>query len=443
MVESNASPAAPPPDGGAASLPAPVVAPSQRLAEFLARVGDGEVDRKLAERRAAGIEVLNLAVVEPELPPPPIAIAQLRAAAEPDRIRGAGGVPEFRSAVARWYHSRFKTSLDPNREVLPLPSVEEGIFGLAQALLNPGDLVLVPDPARPVYRLAAALVGAEVVSLPLRPEQDFLPELKAIPEETAARAKLLWLDYPNVPTGAVAPAAFFHQVVQFAQEHGVLVVHAANFSEFTYDGYRSISLLEIPRSRLVAVELHSPSQTFDLPGWPVATAAGNAEALRLVRQLRQQTQSLTFVPAQRALADTLLQTGSDWLAQRNAVYQGRRDRAMPVLEGLGLHARRPKAVPSLWAGVPAGYTSMEVADLLLAQAGIWLTPGGAFGPRGEGYVRMSLTMEEGRFAEALRRLAGVRLPPRDVPAPAPDGEGQEPALGEPGLSSGEEANHAR
>lgn len=440
MVEAQSTQTvSPPPNGAGASAPLPATVPSRRLAEFFARVGDGEVDRKLAERRAAGIEVINLAIVEPELPPPPIAIAQLRAAAEPHIVRGAGGVPEFRSAVARWYHTRFKTSLDPNREVLPLPSVEDGIIGLAQALLNPGDIVLVPDPARPIYRLAASIVGAEVVSLPLRPEQDFLPELKAITEETAARAKLLWLDYPNVPTGAAAPAAFFHQVVQFGQEHGVLVVHAADFSEFVYDGYRSISLLEIPGSRRVCVELHSPARTFNLPGWPVATAVGNADVLRLLRQLRQQTQSLSFVPAQRALAATLLQTGSDWLAQRNAVYQGRRDHAIPLLERLGLHVRRPKAVPALWAGVPSGYTSMEIADLLLAQAGIWVAPGSAFGPRGEGYVRMSLTIEEGRFAEVLRRLGGVVIQPRDAPA---EREEQESAEQEPSLPQREEHDDA-
>ncbi|HEV7214680.1 MAG TPA: aminotransferase class I/II-fold pyridoxal phosphate-dependent enzyme, partial [Chloroflexota bacterium] len=236
--------------------------PARRLAALLTAT-DGDMERHIAERRAAGGDILNLSVVEPELPPPTEALEQLALtlkAASP--VRGAGGVPEYRSAVARWYQSRFKTSLDPNREVLPLPCVEDGITGLAEVLLDPDDVVLIPDPARPIYNAALATVGARAVSLPLRPEQDFLPELKAVPLEATAQARMLWLDYPNQPTGAVAPASFFHQVLQFAQERALLVVHIADFSEYSYDGYRTISLLEIPGARQLCVELHSPAYTY-------------------------------------------------------------------------------------------------------------------------------------------------------------------------------------
>lgn len=416
--------------------------PARRLASLLSPT-DGDVERKLAERRAAGGDVINLAVVEPELPPPPEALEQLSARrGDATMVRGAGGITEYRAAVVRWYQSRFKTSLDPNREVLPLPSVEDGITGLAQLLLEPDDLVLVPDPARPIYQAALATVGARSFPLPLRPEQDFLPEIKSIPPETAVAARMLWLDYPNQPTGAVAPAGFFHQVVQFAHEHHVLVVHVADFSEFTYEGYRTISLMEIPGARRVCVELHSPAQTFNLPAWPGAVAVGNADVLRLLRQLRQHLQQRTFVPVQRALSETMMLAGADWLGARNAVYQTRRDQAATVFEHAGLQVRRPRAVPALWLGVPAGYTSLEVADLLLTQANVWVAPGANFGPHGEGYIQVSLTIEETRFQEALNRLRAVVIPPKDVLPPA---EADDPA-GAPveasGAGTGEEQNHA-
>jgi LL-diaminopimelate aminotransferase len=416
--------------------------PAQRLAALFAPAG-GDIERLIAERRAAGGDVLNLALVEPELPPPAEALEQLALALKAvPAVRGAAGVPEYRSAVARWYQSRFKTSLDPNREVLPLPSIEDGIVGLAEVLLNPDDVVLVPDPSRPIYQAALVVSGARAVSLPLRPEQDFLPELKAVPLEVTAKARMLWLDYPNLPTGAVAPASFFHQVLQFAQERDLLVVHIADFSEYAYEGYRTISLLEIPGARQVCVELHSPATTYNLHGWPGAFAAGNAEALRLLRHYRQQLHHLTFVPAQRALAETMMRVGGDWLVQRNAVYQTRRDQATTVLEQLGLQLWRPKAVPAIWAGVPAGYTSAEVVELLLVQTGVLVAPGTAFGPRGEGYIQLSLTVEEARFQDALKRLRSATIPSRDV---MPQGEAEEQPEAVVRVSadaSGEEHRHA-
>lgn len=416
--------------------------PARRLAALLA-AGDSHMERPIAERRAAGGDIVNLSVVEPDLPPPPEALEQLASALKAGSpVRGAGGVPEYRSAVARWYQSRFKTSLDPNREVLPLPSVEDGIIGLAEVLLDPDDLVLIPDPARPIYQAALAIVGARAVSLPLRPEQDFLPELKAVPQEVTAQARMLWLDYPNQPTGAVAPASFFHQVLQFAQERELLVVHIAEFSEYSYDGYRTISLLEIPGARQVCVELHSPANTFSLPGWPGAFAAGNAEVLRLLRQYRQHLHQLTFVPAQRALAEMMMLSSNDWLAQRNAIYQARRDAATAVLEQLGFQVWRPKAVPALWAGVPAGYTSEEVAALLLGQVGVLVAPGTAFGPRGEGYVQLSLTVEDARFQDALVRLRRVEIPARGVTQPEEGEEPPETAARAGADLSGEEQSHA-
>jgi len=416
------------------------VEPSRRLEEFLA-ASDGEVERKIAERRAAGIDVINLTHVDSDQPPPELAVERLCAvAAEANPVRGAGGAPELRSAVARWYQSRFKTSLDPNREVLPLPSVEDGILGLAQALLDPGDEALVPDPGRPAYRLAMSTVGARTIDLPLRPEQDFLPELKAIPPDVVERARVLWLDYPAVPTGATAPAAFLHQVVQFATEHSILVIHLADFSEFTYDGYRSISLLEIPGSRHVCVELHSPAQTLHLAGWPVAVAVGNAEVLRLLRQWRQSMGSMTFVPAQRALAEALPMIGSEWFSKRNAVYQARRDRAITVLDHLGMHVRRPKAVPALWAATPPGYGSREIVAEFLQQVGILLAPGHWFGGRGEGYIRLSLTADDRLFDEAMRRLERVSLPSRHMSSPAADSD--DGPVAEPAIALGEEQEHA-
>jgi LL-diaminopimelate aminotransferase len=410
--------------------------PSRRLKDQLASA-DGEIERRIAERRAAGLDVINLTHVDPDLPPPATVVERLcKAATEPSPVRGAGGVPELRSAVARWYQSRFKTSVDPNREVLPVPSVEEGVFGLAQALLNPGDEALVPDPGRPVYRLALSTAGAKAVDLPLRPEQDYLPELKAIPHEQAEAVRVLFLDYPAVPTGAVAPAAFLHQVVQFATEHAMLVVNLANFSEFTYDGYRSISLLEIPGSRQVCVELHSPAETLHLAGWPVAVAVGSADALRLLRQWRQAVGALSFVAAQLMVAEALPAVPAEWFSQRNATYQSRRDRAVAVLDRLGMHVRRPKAVPAVWAATPPGYGSWEVVNELLQQAGVLVAPGSWFGGRGEGYIRLSLCADDRVFEEAMHRLEGASLPLRTMAPPAE--EGDESPVEEPSLAQREE-----
>lgn len=424
-MEDRAGTPSTPASAGRTALPP---TPAHRLASLLAS-GAGALERLISERRAAGGDVISLAAIEPGLPPPAEATAQLaNALKDAQLVRGAGGLTEYRAAVARWYQSRFKISLDPNREVLPLTSIEDGIVGLAQLLLDPDDAVLVPDPARPIYHAALALAGGVAISLPLRPEEDFLPEIKAVSAEAAAKARMLWLDYPNLPTGAVAPASFFHQVVQFAQEYDILIVHVADFSEFTYDGYRTISLLEIPGARRVCVELHSPALTYNLPGWPGAVAVGNADVLRLFRQLRQRLRHLTFVPVQRALAETMMVVGADWVAQRNGLYQGRRDQLIAVLEHLGLHVRRPKAVPSVWAGVPSGYSSSEVVELLASQAGVVAAAGDTFGPRGEGYIHVSLTTEESRFQEALSRLRQVTIPARDV---MPPGETEEAVDGGP------------
>ncbi|MDQ7828265.1 MAG: LL-diaminopimelate aminotransferase [Armatimonadota bacterium] len=377
-------------------------------ARRLERIGAylfADLDRKQEALQAQGVDVINLGVGDPDLPTPEHIVAALAEAARDPRTHRYppyAGTREFREAVAAWYRRRFQVDLDPEREVLALIGSKEGLAHLPWALVNPGEATLVPDPGYPVYRAATILADGEPVTVPLRAERGFLPDLSAIPSATARRARLLFLNYPNNPTAGVATLAFFQEVAAWAREHGVLVVHDNSYSEIAYDGYRPPSFLQADGARAVGIELHSLSKTYCMTGWRVGFAVGNADALGALGRLKTNVDSGVFVAVQRAGVAAL--TGPQApVAERVAVYQRRRDRVVEALTALGWTPPRPRATFYVWLRAP-GASGAAFAAEVLERTGVVLTPGRGYGEEGEGYVRLSLTTPDDRLEEALDRL---------------------------------------
>jgi LL-diaminopimelate aminotransferase len=381
--------------------------------------------KRIAELQAQGVDVINLGVGSPDLPTPPHIVEALREAAlDPvtHRYPGYAGLPELRQAIASYYARRFGVErqsmashgrrsvachgLDPDRQVLPLIGSKEGIAHAALAWTDPGDVVLVPDPGYPAYTAGALLAGAEPYPVPLRAKRGFLPDLEAVPPKVLARARLLWLNYPNNPTGAVAPDDFLRQVIAFAREHGLLIAHDAAYCDVAYDGYVAPSILEFPGAEDVAVEFNSLSKTYNMGGWRIGMAVGNADALAALAQVKSNVDTGIFPAVQRA-AIAALNGDHAFIAERNAVYQRRRDLLVEGLRAAGLACEPPRATLYVWARVPPGWTSADFARHVLEQAGVWLTPGTFFGAHGEGYLRVSVTTPEERIQEAMERLRSV------------------------------------
>ena len=370
------------------------------------------LDAKLKEVRAQGIDVIKLDIGSPDGPPPAAVIAALTGSAnDPARHGYAGyfGTPGLRQALVDYYASRFGVTLDAATEVLPLIGSKEGIANMALAWLDPGDLALVPDPGYPTYRMSAAMVGAEVFDLPLREENGFLPALEAIPSGVAERARLMWLNYPNNPTGAIAPQSFFVKAVDFCRRHDILLCHDAPYADVCYDGYRAPSLLAVPGAKDVAVEFNSLSKSHNMAGWRVGMAVGNATALAALVQIKSNIDSGIFLAVQDA-AVTALTGDQAWIAARNAEYQCRRDLLLDVLvNAWGLRVAKPQAGLYLWPHVPAGFTAAGFADKILLETGVSVTPGSAFGPHGEGYLRISVGQATDRVGVAVERLRAFKF----------------------------------
>jgi LL-diaminopimelate aminotransferase len=367
-----------------------------------------EISRKIAEKRAQGVDVVSFAIGDPDIPTPPHVIdALVEAARDPasHRYPETEGLPEFRRAVADWYERRFALSLDPEREVLSLIGSKDGIGHIALCFIDPGDVALVPDPAYPVYAVGTLFAGGEPYYLPLREENGFLPDLDAVPADVARRAKLLWLNYPNNPTGAVAGLDFFERAVAFARRHDLAVCHDGPYSEVAFDGYRPVSFLQAAGAREVGVEFHSLSKTYNMTGWRIGMAVGNARMIDALMRVKSNLDSGVPQAIQR-MAIAALEGPQDCVDEHNAVYQRRRDRLVEALRALGLAVQPPRASLYVWARVPKGYTSMGFAARLLDDVGVVVTPGVGYGAAGEGYVRLSLTIPDDRLEEALRRLAG-------------------------------------
>lgn len=368
-----------------------------------------EISRKIAEKRSQGVDVISFGIGDPDLPTPERIVESLREAsldAANHRYPDTEGLPELRQAIAGWYERRFGVSLDAEREVLPLIGSKEGIGHVALCFVEPGDVALVPDPGYPVYAMGTVLAGGEPYYLPLREENGFLPELEAVPGEVLRRAKVLWLNYPNNPTGAVADIAFFERAVAFARRQGLAVLHDGPYSEVAFEGYRPPSFLEAEGAREVGIEFHSLSKTYNMTGWRIGMAVGNAEIIDALKRVKSNVDSGVPQAIQR-MAIAALEGPQESIEEQKRVYERRRDRLVAALRGLGLRVSPPKASLYVWARVPEGPTSVEFTTRLLEEAGVAVTPGVGYGPSGEGYVRLSLTLPDERLEEGVRRLEGL------------------------------------
>jgi len=371
-----------------------------------------EINRKIAEKRAGGEDVISFAIGDPDIPTPQHIINGLcRAAQDPanHRYPETYGMPELCRAIAGWYKSRFGVSLDwePTSEVLPLIGSKEGIGHMSFCLLDPGDVALVPDPGYPVYSVSTLLAGGEVHYMPLLEGNGFLPDLDAIPAAALKKAKVLWICYPNNPTGAVAEPAFFEKVVKFAGSNGLAVCHDAPYTEVAFDGYRPHSFLEIPGAKEVGVEFHSLSKTYNMTGWRIGMAVGNRSMIDALFRFKSNLDSGIPQAIQLAAVEALTGDQGD-IAARNKKLQARRDKMVEALRSIGLRVSSPRAGFYIWAGIPQGYTSVQYVAELLDRVAVAVTPGTGYGKAGEGYVRLSITQPDDRFDEGVRRLLTLR-----------------------------------
>jgi LL-diaminopimelate aminotransferase len=365
-----------------------------------------EIDRLKAEVAAQGVDVINLGVGDPDLPTPKHIIARLQQAAEDPATHqypSYSGMNDFKDSVARWYQRRFNVTLDPANEVLTLIGSKEGLAHFPLAVINPGDIALVPTPAYPVYAVATMFAGGESYFMDLVREHQFLPNLEALPEDVARKAKVMFINYPNNPTGATAERPFFEKVVDFARAYNVIICHDAAYTEMGFDGYRPMSFLEVAGAREVGIEFHSLSKTYNMTGWRLGFAVGNASVLDGLGQIKSNIDSGVFNAIQWA-GITALDSEQDCVSEMQQIYQARRDVLISGLRGVGLQPLVPKASFYVWCPTPKGFSSADFTSLLLRQAGIVTTPGSGFGPPGEGYLRMALTVPRERIAEAVERI---------------------------------------
>jgi len=361
----------------------------------------------IAEKRAAGVDVISLGIGDPDLPTPPHILDALKQAADVPanhRYPESDGLPELRQAIARWYQTRHGVTLDPDREVVPLIGSKEGIAHFPLCLINPGDVSLITDPGYPVYEVATMFAGGETVKLPLTEEDGWLPRLDDVPAEVAARAKILWLNYPNNPTGAIADLAFFEHAVAWAKAHNVAIAHDLAYADVAYDGYEPPSILQVEGARDIAIEFNSLSKAFNMTGWRVGMAVGNAELINALTRVKTNMDS-GIPQAIQQMAITALDDPRDAITGHNEIYTRRRDRTIAVLRELGLRVEPPKASLYVWARLPEGErSSADFAGRLIDQTGVVVTPGMSYGQAGEGYIRISLTTPDDRLDEALDRL---------------------------------------
>jgi len=369
-----------------------------------------EISRKIAEKKARGEEVISFAIGDPDIPTPPHVIDRLcEAARDPvnHRYPESDSLPQLRRAVAEWYQKRFGIDFDPDKEVLPLIGSKEGIGHISFCFIGHEDIALVPDPGYPVYSVSAMLADGEPYYLPLKEANNWLPDLDSIPRNVLDRARLLWINYPNNPTAAVADLKFFERVVQFAKQHNLVVCHDGPYTEVAYDGYQPASFMQAEGARDIGVEFHSLSKSYNMTGWRIGMAVGNATMINALMRLKSNLDS--GIPQAIQYAAIAALTGpQDCIQEHNAIYQRRRDLIIEVLNNIGLKAKPPKASLYIWARVPEGYNSTDFTADLLDKVGVAVTPGIGYGRSGEGYVRLSMTIPDALLVKGLSRLSGWR-----------------------------------
>ncbi|PTL36409.1 LL-diaminopimelate aminotransferase [Candidatus Methylomirabilis limnetica] len=373
-----------------------------------------EIDRMKQEAIRRGMDIINLGIGDPDLPTPPHIVKRMQeASADPrhHQYPSYEGMLSFRQAVADWYDKRFGVALDPETEVLSLIGSKEGIGHLPLAFVDSGDIVLVPDPGYPVYQAGTVLADGIPYFMPLTRERAFLPDLEAIPSEVLKKARILFLNYPNNPTAAVAPRAFFVEAVAFARKHQLILCHDAAYSEMAYDGYLPESILAVEGAKDVAIEYHSLSKTYNMTGWRIGFAVGCRKVLSGLGRIKTNLDSGVFQAVQEA-AITALSGPQECIEAMRAVYRERRDTLVDGLSALGFAVEKPKATFYVWISVPKGQTSASFASALLSDVGIVMTPGTGFGQHGEGYIRAALTVDVSRIKEAVERIAASNLTPQ-------------------------------
>jgi LL-diaminopimelate aminotransferase len=370
-----------------------------------------EIDRKKRAAMAKGVDLIDLGIGDPDIPTPGRIIQRLsETAAKPanHRYPSSSGMMEFRQAVADWYDRRFGVTLDAATEVASLIGSKEGVANMAVAYVDPGDVVLVPTPAYPVYAIGTRFNGGDVHFLPLTRDNGFLPDLASIPAHVLERAKMLWINYPNNPTGAVCDLGFFEEAVEFAHRHNIVLCHDAAYTELGFDDYRAPSILQVDGAREVAIEFHSLSKTFNMTGWRIAMAVGCPELVATLGQVKSNVDSGVFQPVQAA-AILALEHAEEFLGPIREVYQERRDTLLDGLHQAGFELPAPQATFYVWLPVPGGSTSTDFTARLLDEAGIVTTPGNGFGEPGEGFIRLTLCSPADRLKEAVERLRQVSL----------------------------------
>jgi LL-diaminopimelate aminotransferase len=381
---------------------------------YAARMSDlppylfARIDEMKAQQQKKGTDIIDLGVGDPDLPTPVHIVSSLCEAAknpENHHYPSYAGMPEYRSAVADWYKKRFSVSLDTKKEVIALMGSKDGIAHIAEAFVDPGDYVLVPSPGYPVYRTGTLFAEGRVHEMPLTRRNNFVPLLENVPKKIAKAAKLMFINYPNNPTAAVAPAGFYREVVDFASDHGIVVVSDNAYSEIAYDGYRAPSFLETQGAMEVGVEMHSLSKTYNMTGWRIGMAVGNEEILAGLGRVKTNVDSGVFNAVQRA-AITALSGPQDCVKDACAIYEERRDVLVAGLRSLGFDLAAPEATFYVWLPVQ---DCMAFAAKLLSEAGIVATPGVGFGSSGEGYVRFALTRPVTRINEAIESMRGLDL----------------------------------
>ncbi|HAI99859.1 MAG TPA: LL-diaminopimelate aminotransferase [Dehalococcoidia bacterium] len=371
-----------------------------------------EISRIIAEKRAAGADVVTFGIGDPDIPTPqPIIDKLLEASQDPPNHRypETDGLPEVRRAIAHWYEQRFGVKLDPDKEVLPLIGAKEGIGHAAFCFLDPGDVALIPDPAYPVYGVGTMFAGAESHIMPLYEKNGWLPELDAIPGPVADAAKLMWLNYPNNPTSAVATHEDLAAAVAYCREKDIALLHDAAYSEVGYEGYRATSCMQVEGAKDVSLEFHSLSKTYNMTGWRFGMAVGNADMIKALFQIKANLDSGIPQAIQQMAIEAL--TGPQDCVDANVdIYQRRRDRVVKALTTLGLTVDVPRASLYIWARIPEGFTSAELAARLLEETDIVVTPGSSYGKYGEGYIRLSLTTPDEQVEKGCQRLESWKIP---------------------------------
>jgi len=370
-----------------------------------------QIDKKKREKLSQGIDIIDLGVGDPDIPTPePIVKAMQKAVEKPEHHRYPSyeGMLSFRSAVADFYKRRFGISLDPHKEILALIGSKEGIAHFPLAFINPGDVVLCPDPAYPVYKIGTIFAGGVPYTLPLKEEHHFLPDFKSVPGEVLRKAKLIWVNYPNNPTSAVATESFYRELIQWAKEHNIIVASDLAYSEIYFGEEKPISILQIEGAKDIAIEFHSLSKTYNMTGWRIGMAVGNEELISGLGKVKTNVDSGQFQAIQEA-AITALNLPESEVQKIRDIYKQRREVMVKALESVGLEVYNSSATFYLWVKVPKGFTSAEFVSLLLDQCGIVCTPGNGFGDYGEGYFRISLTLPTERLLQAVERISKLKI----------------------------------